>query len=118
MLFRSVLDEYGGTEGIVTIEDMVEEIVGEIEDEYDKDIEDIKVIQEDEYVVNGNVKLEAINEFIGTHIESDDFDTIAGFVIGIVDKIPELGEVIEYENMKFIIEGVDRNRVEKIRILT
>ncbi|HZJ98962.1 MAG TPA: hemolysin family protein [Tissierellaceae bacterium] len=113
-----VLDEYGGTEGIVTIEDMVEEIVGEIEDEYDKDIEDIKVIQEDEYVVNGNVKLEAINEFIGTHIESDDFDTIAGFVIGIVDKIPELGEVIEYENMKFIIEGVDRNRVEKIRILT
>ena len=113
-----VLDEYGGTEGIVTIEDMIEEIVGDIEDEYDKDIEDIRVIQEDEYVVNGNVKLEDINEFIGTHIESEDFDTIAGFVIGIVDKIPEVGEVIEYENMKFIIEALDRNRVEKIRILT
>lgn len=113
-----VLDEYGGTEGIITIEDLIEEIVGEIEDEYDKEIHDIEVIQEDEYVVNGNVKLEAINNLIGTHIESDDFDTIAGFVIGIIDRIPEIGEMIEYENIQFFIESIDRNRIEKIRILT
>ena len=113
-----VLDEYGGTEGIVTIEDLIEEIVGDIEDEYDKEIDDIEVIEEDEYVVNGNVRLEAINELIGTHIESEDFDTIAGFVIGIIDRIPEAGEVIEYENIEFIIESIDRNRIEKIRVLT
>lgn len=113
-----VIDEYGGTEGIITIEDLIEEIVGDIEDEYDKDVKDIEVIQEDEYIVNGSVKLEAINELIGTHIESDDFDTIAGFVIGIIDRIPELGEVIEFEHIRFVIENIERNKIEKIRILT
>ena len=113
-----VIDEYGGTEGIVTMEDLVEEIVGDIEDEYDKEINDIKVIKEDEYIVNGNVRIDAINKLIGTHIESEDFDTIAGFVIGLIHKIPELREEIEYENIKFIIESIDRNRIEKIRIIT
>lgn len=113
-----VLDEYGGTEGIVTIEDLIEEIVGDIEDEYDKVSNDIDVIKEDEFLVNGNVKIEVINELIGVHVESDDFDTIAGFVIGIIDRIPEEGEVIEFENVKFVIESIDRNRIDKIRILT
>lgn len=112
-----VLDEYGGTEGIVTIEDLIEEIVGEIEDEYDKEIENIQVIQDNEYVVNGNLELEETNELLGTDIESDNFDTIAGFVIDIIDKIPESGEVIEYEDIKFIIEDIDRNKIEKIRII-
>lgn len=113
-----IIDEYGGTEGIVTIEDVVEEIVGDIEDEYDKKIKEIEVIKEDEYLVNGNVRIDTINELIGTHIESKDFDTIAGFVIGIIDRLPEAGEEIEYENIKFIIENIDRNRIKKIRILT
>ena len=113
-----VADEYGGTEGIVTLEDVVEEIVGDIEDEYDKKIKEIEVIKEDEYLVNGNVRIDIINELIGTHIESEDFDTIAGFVIGIIDRLPEAGEEIEYENIRFIIENIDRNRIKKIRILT
>jgi putative hemolysin len=113
-----IIDEYGGTEGIVTIEDVVEEIVGDIEDEYDKKIKEIEVIKEDEYLVNGNVRIDTINELIGTHIESKDFDTIAGFVIGIIDRLPEAGEEIEYENIRFIIENIDRNRIKKIRILT
>jgi putative hemolysin len=113
-----IIDEYGGTEGIVTIEDVVEEIVGDIEDEYDKKIKEIEVIKEDEYLVNGNVRIDIINELIGTHIESEDFDTIAGFVIGIIDRLPEAGEEIEYENIRFIIENIDRNRIKKIRILT
>lgn len=113
-----IIDEYGGTEGIVTIEDVVEEIVGDIEDEYDKKIKEIEVIKEDEYLVNGNVRIDIINELIGTHIESKDFDTIAGFVIGIIDRLPEAGEEIEYENIRFIIENIDRNRIKKIRILT
>lgn len=111
-----VLDEYGGTEGIVTIEDLIEEIVGDIEDEYDKKTDDIELIKEDEYIVSGNVRIDAINDLIGTHIESDDFDTIAGFVIGIVNRLPNLGELIEYENIKFTIESMDKNRIEKIRI--
>ena len=113
-----VLDEYGGTEGIVTIEDLIEEIVGDIEDEYDKYVDEVDVIREDEYLVNGNVRIEDLNELIGIHVESEDFDTIAGFVIGIIDRIPEEGETIEFENIKFIIENIDRNRIEKIRILT
>ena len=113
-----VLDEYGGTECIVTIEELIEEIFGDIEDEYDKESNDIDVIKEDEYLVNGNVKLDVINELIGVHIESEDFDTIAGFVIGIIGRIPEVEEVIEYENIKFIIDSIDRNRIDKIRILT
>ena len=113
-----IIDEYGGTEGIVTIEDVVEEIVGDIEDEYDKKIKEIEVIKEDEYLVNGNVRIDTINELIGTHIESKDFDTIAGFVIGIIDRLPEAGEEIEYENIRFIIENIERKRIKKIRILT
>ena len=113
-----VLDEYGGVEGLVTIEDLIEEIVGDIEDEYDKEIQQIEVIEDDEYLVNGNVRLDDLNDLIGTHIESEDFDTIAGFVIGLVDKIPELGEEVEFENIRFTIESIDRNRIEKIRIST
>lgn len=113
-----VLDEYGGTEGLVTIEDLIEEIVGEIEDEYDKDINEIEVIKEDEYLVYGNVKIDDINDLIGTNIESEDFDSIGGFIIGVLENFPEAGEIVEYENIKFIVEGINRNKIEKVRIIT
>ena len=113
-----VLDEYGGTEGLVTIEDLIEEIVGDIEDEYDKDINEIEVVKEDEYLANGNVRIDVINELIGTSIESEDFDSIGGFIIGILEKFPEAGEIIEYNNIKFIVESINRNKIEKVRIIT
>lgn len=113
-----VLDEYGGTAGMVTTEDLVEEIVGEIKDEYDEEHEDIEVIKEDEYLVDGSTKLDLLNEMIGTNIESEDFDSIGGFVIGILDRFPEENEVVEYENIKFIVEKIEKNRIEKMRILT
>lgn len=113
-----VLDEYGGTAGMVTTEDLVEEIVGEIKDEYDEEHEDIEVIKEDEYLVDGSTKLDLLNEMIGTNIESEDFDSIGGFIIGILDRFPEEDEEIEYENIKFIVEKVEKNRIEKMRILT
>lgn len=112
-----VLDEYGGTEGIVTIEDLIEEIVGDIEDEYDKEIENVEIIKENEFLVDGNIEIEDINELLGTNIKSDDFDTVAGFVIDIINRIPETGEAINYGDFKFIIESIDRNRIEKIRII-
>lgn len=113
-----VLDEYGGTDGLITIEDLIEEIVGDIEDEYDKEENDIEVIKEDEYLVCGNVKIEDINDMIGTSIESEDFDSIGGFVMGVLGKLPEAGETVEYNNIKFIVEIFEKNRIEKLRILT
>lgn len=113
-----ILDEYGGTEGLITIEDLIEEIVGDIEDEYDNKINEIEVIKEDEYLTYGNVRIEDINEMIGTIIESEDFDSIGGFVMGILGRLPEIGETIEHNNIKFIIEGVEKNRITMLRILT
>ena len=113
-----ILDEYGGTAGMITTEDLVEEIVGEITDEYDEGNEEILVIKEDEYIVDGSMKIDLLNDLIGTNIESEDFDSIGGFVIGIVGRFPDEEEEIEYENIKFIIEKIEKNRIEKMRILT
>ena len=113
-----VLDEYGGTAGIVTIEDLVEEIVGEFQDEYDELEEDIFVVKEDEYLVAGSTRIEDVNEMIGTSIESEEFDSIGGFVTGIIGRLPGEHEVIEHNGIKYTIESIDKNRIKKIRIIT
>ncbi len=113
-----VVDEYGGTSGLVTLEDLVEEIVGEIADEYDEVEEDIEVVKEDEYIIDGSTHIDDVNEMIGTNIESEDFDTIGGFVIGVLGTFPEAGETIEYDGIKFVVEEIDKNRIEKLRIHT
>ena len=113
-----VVDEYGGTSGLVTLEDLVEEIVGEISDEYDEVEEDIEVVKEDEYIIDGSTHIDDVNEMIGTNIESEDFDTIGGFVIGVLGTFPEAGETIEYDGIKFVVEEIDKNRIEKLRIHT
>lgn len=113
-----VLDEYGGVAGIVTMEDIVESIMGDIQDEYDEEEEDIQVIKEDEYLVLGETKLDDLNSMIGTNLESEDFDSVGGFVIGLIGRLPKRGEVVEYQGIKFVIESIDKNRIEKIRIYT
>lgn len=114
-----ILDEYGGTSGLVTIEDLVEEIVGDISDEYDEDDEEIEVVKEDEFIVDGSTKIDDVNEMIGTKIESEDFDSIGGYVIGILGRFPDAGEKIETEEgVRFIVEEIDKNRIEKLRIFT
>ena len=112
------LDEYGGTSGLVTLEDMVEEIVGDIADEYDEQEKEIEVIKEDEFVVDGSTRLEDVNEMIGLHLESEDFDTIGGYVIGILGSLPDGGEEVEENGIKIVVEEVDKNRIEKLRIYT
>ncbi|SEA46323.1 HlyC/CorC family transporter [Trichococcus collinsii] len=113
-----VIDEYGGTAGMITLEDLVEEIVGDIRDESDELFNEIEVVKEDDYLVRGSAEIDLVNEMLGVKIESEDFDTIGGFVTGLFGRLPEAGEQIEFNNMKFIVEHVQRYRIEKLRIFT
>lgn len=116
--FAIVLDEYGGTAGVVTIEDLVEEIVGDIADEYDEKVEEIVVIQEDEYIVSGSMRIDVMNEMLGVNIESEDFDSIGGFVVGAFSRLPDAGETITVDDIQYEVLEVDKNRIEKLKILT
>lgn len=113
-----VLDEYGGTAGIITIEDLIEEIVGDIQDEYDELDDEIKLVKDNEYVVEGSTRINTVNEILGINLESEDFDSIGGFIIGELGRLPRIGEIIQHGNIKFTIESIERNRIQKIRILT
>lgn len=113
-----VLDEYGATAGLITIEDLLEEIVGEIRDEYDDDEEDcIQELSDNEYIVDGNTKLDDINDTLGLDIESSDYDSIAGHIIYLLDHLPEEGESVEVDNAKFTVASVDKNRIDKVHIV-
>lgn len=113
-----VLDEYGATAGLITLEDLLEEIVGEIRDEYDGDEEDsIKQISPTEYIADGSTKLDEINEIIGSKLESDDYDSIAGHIINLLEHLPEEGETIVDNHIKYTVQSVDKNRIDKIHIL-
>lgn len=113
-----VLNEYGATVGLITIEDLLEEIVGDIRDEYDEDEEDcIKFISDHEYLVDGNTKLLEINEVIGLDLDSDDYDSIAGHVIYLLDHLPEEGETVTDHNVLYTVSSVVKNRIDKLHIL-
>lgn len=113
-----VLDEYGGTVGIITIEDLIEEIVGDIEDEYDEHNEIIKVIKEDEYIVDGSAKLDDISDLIGVNMESEELDSVGGLIIEELGRIPEEHEEVIIDHIKFVVEEVEKNRIKKVRIYT
>ena len=113
-----VLDEYGGTVGIVTIEDLIEEVFGDIEDEYDDYEKEIEVIKEDEYVVDGSARLDDISELIGVNMESEEFDSVGGLVIGELGRFPEQNEEVQLNNIRFVVEEIDKNRIKKVRIYT
>ena len=112
-----VVDEYGGTAGLITIEDLVEVIVGDIEDEYDEEEDEIEVISSNEFLVEGSTKISDVNEVLDINLESEEFDSIGGYIIGYIKHIPEENEVIEVDGVKFNIESVDKNRIKKIRII-
>jgi putative hemolysin len=112
-----VLDEYGSTAGIITMEDLVEEIVGDISDEYDTHTKEIEKVGEGEYSVDGSMRIEQINELIGTNFQSEHYDSIGGFVIDLIGRLPKQGESVEHVNVEFLIESMDKNRIKKLRIL-
>ena len=113
-----VLDEYGATAGIITLEDLLEEIVGEIRDEYDADEEDdIRKLDENTYLVHGNARLDDINEALGLHLESDDYDSIAGHLIHLLEHLPSAGETITENDVTYVAETVAKNRVVRVKII-
>ncbi|MPN41697.1 Hemolysin C [bioreactor metagenome] len=112
-----VLDEYGGTVGIVTIEDFLEAIVGEIDDEYDDEPESaIDKVSDSAYEMDGMMKLTDINDELGFEIESEDVDTIGGFIIELLGNFPEEGQIIPWENLEFTVTETEKNRVNRVRI--
>jgi CBS domain containing-hemolysin-like protein len=111
-----VVDEYGGTAGLVTLEDIIEELVGEIHDEFD--LEELPPIQKvnDAYSVEGLVLVEEINDLLGTNIDDENIETIGGWMYSLLQKQPEVGDSVEIGGYTFTIEVLDDNRIERIKI--
>ena len=110
-----VNDEYGGTEGIITVEDLVEKIVGSISDEYDEeDDEDYIKISKKKYLIDGSMNLDDFNQKFSTELRSDEIDTIAGYIIENLDRFPKTGENITIKDLNFTIASSKKNRIEKL----
>jgi putative hemolysin len=113
-----VVDEYGGVAGLVTLEDILEEIIGEIQDEYDQSEElPFVKINDDEYIFQGNIDLDDFNETMGTEIEKDMADTLGGLMYGLMGKVPVGGEQVIVENVQLSVEKVVGRRIQKVRAL-
>lgn len=113
-----LIDEYGGFSGITTIEDLIEEIMGNIFDEYDEYEQDFKKIDNGTYIVSGSLAIDEVNEFLNLNLQSENSDTIGGFVVDLMGSIPRDDEenTIEYENITFKIEKVNEKRIEELKI--
>ena len=114
-----VLDEYGEMTGLITLEDILEEIVGEIHDEYDEsENELIKKLSDREYIVEGSMSLDDVNDHLGTHLDSEDYDSLGGLIIEHLDRLPVAGDqVITDDHIRLVVEKLDKNRIESVRVI-
>jgi len=113
-----VVDEWGGTEGLVTLEDVVEEVMGEIRDPYDKEESDVLNQSDGSYIVDGSITIYDIQEEIDIEFpEERDYDTLAGFILDTLTDIPQPGENIHYKNIEFTVQTVENNRIGKVKIV-
>ncbi len=111
------IDEYGGMSGIVTMEDIIEEIVGDIQDEFDKEQEDVLTISENIWICDARVNLGDLNESIGAAFPDDDFDSLGGFVFDLFGKVPVKFEKVSWNEYDFIIQDMDGHRINSVKVI-
>lgn len=114
-----LIDEYGGFSGIVTVEDIIEQIMGNIDDEYDEEEEIIDKVDDNLYLVDGDVSIDDLDEELGIELISDSSETIGGFIIDILGEIPDesdIGRVVEFEDYKFKIMSVEERRIKRVKV--
>ncbi len=111
------VDEYGGVSGIVCLEDIIEEIVGDIQDEFDNEVEDILEIGEDTYLCDARVDIEDLNEKLSLNLPEEDFDTLGGFVFDLFGKIPVKYEKVSWEGIDFIIQEMDGHKIKTVKLV-
>jgi putative hemolysin len=112
-----VVDEYGGTSGLVTVEDLLEEIVGEIQDEYDVEEPDVVVLNDRVSVLDARLPLEDVNDRLDLELPTEEYDTIGGFVFGLLGRLPAQGDVVSYGPLDFVVEQTDGHRIQKVRVV-
>ena len=111
------VDEYGGVSGIVCMEDIIEEIVGDIQDEFDNEREDILELSSGVFLIDARINLEDLNEQLNFRIPVDDFDTLGGFVFDLFGKIPSKYEKTSYKNLDFVIQAMDGHKIETVKVV-
>lgn len=114
-----VLDEYGAAAGLITLEDLLEEIVGEIRDEYDFDEEDdIKTVNEDEFVVDGLTRIDDFNDNLSldNEISSNDYESLGGYIMERLDRLAKVGDIVETKELTLVVDTMDKNRIDKIHV--
>jgi len=111
-----VVDEYGGTAGLVTVEDLVEEIVGEIRDEYDTPEEEVQQLSDNEAIVDGRVGIDEINERFDTALQKDDFDSVGGFIVNELGRMPNTGDTVTADGISMKVVSVVGRRIKKVRV--
>jgi len=112
-----VIDEYGSLDGLVTLEDIIEEIIGEIRDEYDQDEENaIMTLNDNEYLVEGQVNLDDLNDEIGTELDSEHYESVGGIIIENLDRMPEAGDIVEIDNVVLEVMRMDNMRIDKVKV--
>lgn len=113
-----IVDEYGGTAGIVTIEDLIEEIMGNIFDEYDIEVEDIEIIDDNTFLIDGSTSLDLVSQFLSVKLPIEDYETLSGFIIGQLGRIPKKGDnpSLEFNGLIFKVEKAEKRRIAKVKV--
>jgi len=111
-----VADEYGGVAGLVTLEDCLEELVGEIVDEYDVESDDVQRQPDGDYIVDGGTPIDEVSELLGLQLPDEEWDTVGGFVFGTLEHVPEVGESVVHDHWRFTVVEIDGRRVRSLRI--